>query len=259
MPGPESFARKDALGISSSQPRQLDQGLADKVREEEERGLQLFWARPGYAIDFTPLSSPGLQAFREWIVQIANWELARWGNGAVQETDPGIGPVLQRYWRIGTGNNFSLAQLANPAFQAQPDHSWSAAFISWVMRTANAQAAFNYSQRHTDYTRTAKANRQDNNSNPFKAYRTTELAPEAGDLVCRGRPPRPATYDDLRRGMTMHCDIVTEVQPGSIVTVGGNVGGSVRERTVPTDPSGLITAPHYFAVIRISRTQAPVP
>src|SRR4029077_13212686 len=90
------------------------------------------------------------RAFRQRIVRIANQELARWGNGAIKETNPRTRRVLQDYWKTGAGANFSEDQLGDPAFQKA--HPWSAAFISWVMRTAGAGNAFKYSPAHAAYT-----------------------------------------------------------------------------------------------------------
>jgi hypothetical protein len=119
------------------------------------------------------------------------------------------------------------------------------------MKKAGAGNTFRYAAAHASYIVAAKRNRLANNSNPFKAYRVTEVAPRVGDLVCKSRAGSGATYDTIRPGMKTHCDIVTEVRPGSIVTIGGNVANSVSTTTVPTDAAGRITRPGYFAVIRV--------
>ena len=197
------------------------------------------------------------QAFRQRIVQLANQELARWGNGTLKETDPKVRRVLQEYWQTGTGTVYRDDMLGDPTFQK--DHPWSAAFISWIMKTAGAGNAFKYSGAHAVYTRSAKDNRLANNDNPFKAYRISELAPQVGDLVCKGRSGSAATYDNIRPGMKTHCDIVTEVRPRAIVTVGGNVSNSVKQKRLRTDPNGRIAEPDYFAVIRVGEVQPSVP
>jgi Uncharacterized protein conserved in bacteria (DUF2272)/Mannosyl-glycoprotein endo-beta-N-acetylglucosaminidase/Putative peptidoglycan binding domain len=207
----------------------------------------------------TPISPQPFdgQAFRQRIVRIANQELARWGNGAIKETDPRVRQVLQDYWKTGTGDNYSATQLGDPAFQK--DHPWSAAFISWVIKTAGAGNAFNYSSFHSTYTRWAKDNRTGNSANPFKAYCVSELAPQVGDIVCKRRAGSGATYDNIRPGMKTHCDIVTEVRPGRLVTIGGNVNNSVAQTAPRTDTRGFLSDPNYFAVIRIDGTQSSVP
>jgi flagellum-specific peptidoglycan hydrolase FlgJ len=204
-----------------------------------------------------PPSAFDSQAFRRKIVGLANQELARWGNGAIKETDPRTRRVLQDYWKTGAGVSYGADQLGDPSFQNA--HPWSAAFISWVMKTAGAGDAFKYSASHSVYTRAAKDNRIANSANPFKAYRVAELAPQAGDLICKSRAGSGSTYDNIRPGMTTHCDIVTEVRPRSLLVVGGNVNNSVAQKTVRTDPGGRITEPNYFAVIRIDGQQPSTP
>ena len=215
-------------------------------------------ARPApYPATSTAAAPFDSQAFRQRIVRIANQELARWGNGAIKETNPRTRRVLQDYWKTGAGANFSEDQLGDPAFQKA--HPWSAAFISWVMRTAGAGNAFKYSPAHAAYTRAAIDNRLANNSNPFKAYRITELAPQVGDLVCKSRAGSGAAYENIKPGMKTHCDIVTEVRPDNLTVVGGNVNNSVARKTLRSDANGRIAEPDYFAVIRIGAAQPSVP
>jgi hypothetical protein len=42
-----------------------------------------------------------------------------------------------------------------------------------------------------------------------------------------------------------------EVQQGRILTIGGNVSNSVSQTAVATDANGFISAPNYYAVIRV--------
>ena len=162
--------------------------------------------------------------------------------------------TLGDYWRTGAGVNVSPANLASPEFQAR--HPWSAAFISWVMRQAGAGSAFRYAASHSVYISAAKQNRLSNNGNPFQAYRISEAAPALGDLVCKSRDGSGATYDNIRPGMKTHCDIVVGVASGRITVVGGNVQNSVSKRTVAVSPSGLITTPGFFAVIKVGNSPA---
>ena len=135
--------------------------------------------------------------------------------------------VLEDYWRTGVG----WLPSESDWWSRVP---WSAAFISWVMRKAGAGRAFKYSSAHAVYIKAAKDNRIANNDNPFKAYRVSEVAPQVGDLVCKRRAGSGATYDNIRAGMTTHCDIVTNVQPNRLMTIGGNVSNSVSWTPVST-------------------------
>jgi hypothetical protein len=188
--------------------------------------------------------SSNRSSFRQRAAAIAVREWNDWKQGSIKETEPSIRARLQDYWRTGTGTE--RHEIGWPS-----KVPWSAAFISWVMRKAGAGRAFPYSGQHAIYISAARKNRLENNRNPFKAYRTSEVAPRIGDLVCKSRGGSQATYDTIQPGMKTHCDIVVEVRPNAIVTIGGNVSNSVSHTVVRTNPQGLIIAPSYFAVIRI--------
>ena len=119
------------------------------------------------------------------------------------------------------------------------------------MKQAGAGSAFNYSAAHAAYIAAAKQNRLADNNNPFKAYRIREKRPRPGDLVCKSRAGSGATYDNIRVGHKTHCDIVTEVKPGQLTSIGGNVSDSVKATTVTTDAAGYIDDSKYFVVVTI--------
>ena len=124
------------------------------------------------------------------------------------------------------------------------------------MKKAGAGDTFRYSPAHAVYIKAAKDHRLASSANPFKAYRISEVAPQAGDLVCKTRAGSGATYENIQPGHTTHCDIVTAVQLNRLTTIGGNVNNSVSRTFVTTNADGYITQPGYFAVIRLS-TPAP--
>jgi hypothetical protein len=167
----------------------------------------------------------------------------------IKEWDQSIRPVLQGYWVTGTG----IRPSESGWWSQRP---WSAAFISWIMKKAGAGDTFRYSPAHAVYIKAAKDHRLASSANPFKAYRISEVAPQAGDLVCKTRAGSGATYENIQPGHTTHCDIVTAVQPNRLTTIGGNVNNSVSRTFVTTNADGYITQPGYFAVIRLS-TPAP--
>ncbi|MDQ3870337.1 MAG: phage tail tip lysozyme, partial [Chloroflexota bacterium] len=206
----------------------------------------------------------------ERIARIAEQEYGRWhpATGPIRETDPAATPILQTYYRNGVGVQVTAQQLQSRAWQAS--HPWSAVFVSWVMRTAGAGNTFVYSRAHQTYIRAARRNRLDGNTgSPFWAYRPTEVAPEIGDLVCAARANSGATYDNIGDAThrPTHCDIVTEVEPGRLRVVGGNVRQNVDVKTVRTQSDGRLALDgdqaRFFAVVR-SRGRArlgpaPVP
>ncbi len=220
---------------------ELDSGFGEfdtELTEEEWQGE--INRRNTPAID-----AVNVQTLKANIVKIANQEWVRWGRGSIKEGDQNIRSMLEDYWVTGTGR-----RLSEPGWWSK--HPWSAAFISWVMKKAGAGKAFKYSSAHAVYIKAAKGNRLANNNNPFKAYRIREVKPQLGDLVCKSRAGSGANYDNIRPGHKTHCDIVTEVHPSHLITIGGNVRNSVSKTIVPIDANGFINKSGYFAVIRLS-------
>ncbi len=190
------------------------------------------------------LTSGSTADLRNRIARLATQEWRRWSQGRTKESDPVMRSTLADYWQNGTGTHFN-----EPGWWSK--YPWSAAFISWILRRAGTGNAFRYSPAHANYIIAAKQNRLRSNTNPVKAYRVAEVAPQVGDLVCQSRANSGATYDNIQPGMATHCDIVTAVRPGEIQTIGGNVSNSVTLRKVPTDGQGRIIRPGYFAVIQV--------
>jgi hypothetical protein len=212
-----------------------------------------------------PVGSPLCAA----IARIAAEEFRRWrpgGGPALTETSPAASAILREYYSVGIGTNVTDAQVQSALFQAA--HPWSAAFVSYVMRRAGAGPAFTYSALHQTYIRAARQNRlRRNTANPFWAFRATEVAPGVGDVVCVARSGSGATYDNIGdpQVRATHCDVVTEVQPGRIRVVGGNVGQTVGEKLLHTLPDGRLSVvgaqSQLFAVIccRSAAAGAPAP
>jgi peptidoglycan hydrolase-like protein with peptidoglycan-binding domain len=222
--------------------------------------------RPALAPAPTPTPTPSNQLGGA-IAQTAEQEYRRWhtARGDLHETDVAATPILQQYYREGVGADIAAPDLQSVAWQAS--HPWSAVFVSWVMRTAGAGTAFRYSRGHYVYVAAAKQNRlQANAANPFWAYRSTEVAPQVGDLICASRENSGTTYDNVDDGQARatHCDIVTEVRPGSLRVVGGNVHQNVDAKTIRTLSDGRLaldgTQSRFFAVVRCrGNVNAPMP
>lgn len=173
---------------------------------------------------------------------IKEWEA--WGKGSVKEGDAATMERLRRYWREGTGVNWSDSKMTNEA--------WSAATISYLMKSNGAGSDFNYSTSHSDYIRSAIKNRKENNKNPFKGFKPEEVKIEKGDLLCYGRNGQGG-YDNEHR-YASHCDMAVDVRKGNANSIGGNVGNSVSLTRVPLTADGKIdkskTNKPYFVVIK---------
>jgi hypothetical protein len=187
-----------------------------------------------------------------------------------RETDPGMYDVVKGYWENGVG--LGATEAAKIIQERERDvrditvkgedrrHPWSAAFVSFIMRKAYPD--FKKSMAHNRYIQWAKENR-DTNAHPFQAFRVDEVAVEPGDIICYARSKKDwASYDSVR-GKFTHGDIVTRIQNGYAVTVGGNVNEKVLEKvnSYRLDSNGYLqqvyvrikkkSLPKFIAIIKL--------
>jgi len=177
--------------------------------------------------------------FKKKLAKLANDELKRWSNGSIKEGNASLMPALRNYWKVGSKTNASDNYYINNA--------WSATFVSYLMRQAGAGDNWKYSALHSDYIQAAKQNRK-NNIKTFQAFRKNEIPVSVGDLICY---PRTAgvTYDTTG-GYYAHCDIVTNIDPGTATAVGGNVSDSVKESFYKLDSNNKVITDKVHAVIK---------
>lgn len=188
------------------------------------------------------------------ILEVANREWQFFGQQAIdksgnlvhrgmRETDETFWQRVGIYWQEGVGRNLN---------GRNTDFPWSAAFISYVMKTAGAGDRFKYSAQHSVYITWAIKNRTRNVANAaFLGFRLNERAPDLGDLVCYAREAGIG-YDTTTALYKSHCDIVVAKRAGEIDVIGGNVSNSVSRKTLATNSSGLLADTHHpwFAVIQ---------
>ena len=133
------------------------------------------------------------------------------------------------------------------------DTSWSAAFVSYVVKQAGATAkAFRFANAHRAYIYDAFATSVAETTNAASEgiYRACPLAtkPRVGDLICNQRERKFADASDAavrervredlagdpgaRSIWRTHCEVVVYVDAGArkVYTVGGNVNQSVTAR-----------------------------
>src|SRR5262249_14711865 len=118
---------------------------------------------------------------------------------------------------------------------------WSAAFISWLMRSAGAGDKFNYSEGHSHYIYPAIiAKRNADMRAGYWCFRLNEAKPALGDLLCFAREDG-IDYDHQDGGdYPAHCDLVVKLNGNEIEVAGGNVGDSVTRRPIPLDNQGYL-------------------
>lgn len=142
------------------------------------------------------------------------------------------------------------------------DTPWSAAFISYLMKTAGfSRAEFVLSDSHVDYVQAAleasaaeAAGRQA--SHAFRACDAATTRPRAGDLLCATRASTAGTvrFDALQAALAarasgeafpMHCDLVVRSDAGGdakLETVGGNVVNSVTLSRMTLNANKVLSA-----------------
>ena len=121
-------------------------------------------------------------------------------------------------------------------------YAWSAAFISYVMRTAGAGARFPYAPSHYVYINIAKEMKLGRTSGwAIVAERVDDYAPAPGDLICFSRERRSLRYEKLpARHFTGHCDIVVSRKNEQVSVIGGNVDHAVTMKHVPVTSDGRL-------------------
>ena len=166
------------------------------------------------------------------------------------ERFPGLWERVGEYWWLGQNADrpesawTGMHNERGDVFEARrdDDFAWSAAFISYVMRTAGAGARFPYAPSHVVYINIAKEMKLGRASDwAIIAEPLDEYAPVPGDLVCYSREKRPVKYEQLpRRYFAAHCDIVVIAGNGQISVIGGNVFNAVTMKHVTVTADGRL-------------------
>ncbi|MCS4509552.1 DUF2272 domain-containing protein [Xylophilus ampelinus] len=179
------------------------------------------------------------------------------GAGKGDGADPGLSS-------LDDGQRLAIRTALQRA--ALVDNPWSAAFVSYLARSADmADEEFAYSDAHHVYVAQAfDASRDERAGTPsdaaFRACAIARTTPRPGDMVCQTRGSgaeldRFAAVETAlaERGaggaFPMHCDLVVDVDlPGGYAdTIGGNVLQSVTRRRMALEAGPPATiARRYF-------------
>ncbi len=166
------------------------------------------------------------------------------------ERRPGLWERIGEYWWIGqdpderevswTGKHDADGSVFD--FTHDSHYAWSAAFISYIMRTAGAGPRFPYSPNHSTYINAAALG-----ATPIlRAQAVSAYAPQLGDLICAGRGPGARVRFEMlptSYGFPAHCAIVVAREPTQIGVIGGNVDDSVTLTHVPVAADGKLAGP----------------
>jgi hypothetical protein len=212
-----------------------------------------------------PLPYPPAAAQRVLRLALGEWQ--DWGSPARQawtpaaeaspaESAPPNFPRVLAYWRAVEDDEgairdnrplylSALSGTAGTALWSEP--AWSAAFISWVFRSAGVDAReFPPNATHSLYLDALIGDAlRFPATAPFLPRDPASYPPRPGDLVCfdRSRVKLRHWRDRLAetgRPRPMHCDIATGVTPGVVEVVGGNVADAVTMTRYPADAAGIL-------------------
>jgi len=203
------------------------------------------------AINFTALLAPGATP------ATVNTEAATIRTRLFASAPGGNVPAL----------NASVESAIKQARQAHTNSgdfsAWSAAFISACVRSAGIQqgleamippgrthfgkdALLRPSLLQAGYTLDARGRRA---ATPRKAgyhaFTPAERAPRVGDIIVQDRREAIKIADVVKLAtlpgdVKTHGDIVVEVDPAFVVTIGGNLGDSSRKRRYPLNAQGFL-------------------
>ena len=167
-----------------------------------------------------------------------------------KEGEEGWYERVSTYWRDGANINGIDGR--------DHDSPWSAAFISWVMKTGGAGNRFRYSSQHSVYINQAIRDfLQGRAEAGFWGRRLNEQKPKIGDLVCWARQAGVDYAHQLQGNYAGHCDIVIDVRSDEIDVIGGNVGNSVTKRPLSLTSGFLKPRQNLFALME-NRLDLPV-
>lgn len=217
----EPFSRENAVAIA--------------LREWRAWGMQVNDAPPGLDL---PLEVRGDRQAGMWQRVGDYWWIGQ--NGASQSSG----------WTGKYGEGGQEYRTAPPA--------WSAAFISYLMRSAGAGDRFPYSPLHATYINAAAGGNAIVSAQPPETYPV-----QLGDLICYGRRgAQRLRYVDLPTSNFFgHCDIVVGAATNELTVIGGNVTAGVTMKHVPVTAQGTLATPDgsvldqrypWFVVLHVS-------
>jgi hypothetical protein len=215
-----------------------------------------------------------LPPVRDRLVLIATQEWNMWSQQTVfaenldvelltssghKEHEPEFATRVLHYWyAFNQPSSFHAADAQYPDGSLRP---WSAAFISYVMRTAGVDREdFPYSGAHWDYM---YAIAQGDTAGGVVAFDSLKSAPTVGDLICA---PRDATANEIRSfddfversrelsTRAYHCDVVVSIAGRELKAIGGNVLDSVSQTIVALTADGLLVqseSRHWIMILRV--------
>jgi hypothetical protein len=253
-----------ALAFTVEACTRVQPAAVEKAGPEPQPQPQRFVVQSGHSPPFARMSYAGFSRAEALAIARQEWRLfgqpvddnpPRTGPDPESSDNPNRSPGawerIGEYWWLGQD-----ASRRESAWTGMHDetgrevadghdgfYAWSAAFISYVMRTAGAGARFPYAPSHYVYIDIAKDMKLGRTSGwALVAERVDAYAPVPGDLICFSRASkRPMTYERLPAPrFAAHCDMVVSREKDQISVIGGNVNHAVTLKHVPVTADGRL-------------------
>jgi hypothetical protein len=121
---------------------------------------------------------------------------------------------------------------------------WSAAFISYVMKTAGV-TSFPVNSNHLAYAQSLRVN-----NNGFTALDTTKYKLQVGDLIVTGRDGNNVSFGTAKWSGNGHGDIIVDINGNTALKIGGNEGGKVSKTSSTLTADGRLGRSDFFVILR---------
>jgi hypothetical protein len=207
-----------------------------------------------------------MSAFTDKVAAQCLTEFGRFNNGQGRETKDPFAGFVGEYWKTGLKTNNIDGRTTFQDGNGQPFRpAWSAAFISFIMRTSGAGNAFFYHEGHIHYVVKAIRDAKAGADAKFLGRDPKTQVPKVGDLINAGRGSANAvTFKtvlakygskpvDQGNFLPSHSDIVIDVNMAKkkLTTIGGNVEvDTVGKKTWDLKSDGtLVKGPSLICVI----------
>jgi hypothetical protein len=198
-----------------------------------------------------------MSSFTDEVVIRAEQEFDRFGKGKGRETIDPYCQYVGMYWSVGLKNAHIDGRTTYHDAKGKPFRpAWSAAFVSFIMRTSGAGSNFYYHEGHIHYV--VKAIRDAQAGSPtikFLGRDPKVYVPKVGDLINAGRgSAKKVTYKTVLKKygdaevpdgdfMPSHTDIIVAIdsKKRTASTIGGNVEvDTVGKKTWALDADGTL-------------------
>lgn len=190
-----------------------------------------------------------MTAFTDQLVAVCKGEYARWDNGQGRESwgrpqhAKDYYLFVKDYWKAVGNNNLDGRKVVGNIRPA-----WSSAFVSFCMKTAGAGSKFFYTEAHCHYVHKAMEQASGAiNGYGYAARKTSAYKPKPGDVIVGGRE-YAQSFDYAKAELIYeadsfypsHGDIILELTPNYVLTVGGNVNDSVGQKRLKLTSQGYL-------------------